>query len=67
MCIAEAWSACAGHAAERTLNIDLMSVTLDVSRLSGWLKADARLNMARMVVTPEVSQLDKPALKFGVS
>ena len=42
MCIAEAWSACAGHAAERTLNIDLMSVTLDVSRLSGWLKADAR-------------------------
>ena len=33
---------CAGHAAERTLNIDLMSVTLDVSRLSGWLKADAR-------------------------
>ena len=41
MCIAEAWSACAGHAAERTLNIDLMSVTLDVSRLSGWLKADA--------------------------
>ena len=27
--------------AERTKNIQLMSVTLDVSKLSGWLKADA--------------------------
>ena len=27
--------------AERTLNIPLMLVTLDVSRLSGWLNADA--------------------------
>ena len=26
---------------ERTLNISLMSVTLDVSRLSGWLNASA--------------------------
>ena len=31
----------AGHAAERTLNMKLMPVTLDVSRLSGWLNADA--------------------------
>ena len=28
--------------AERTLNMSCMSVTLDVSRLSGWLNADAR-------------------------
>ena len=27
--------------AERTSNIHAMSVTLDVSRLSGWLNADA--------------------------
>ena len=27
--------------AERTANISRMSVTLDVSRLSGWLNADA--------------------------
>jgi len=27
--------------AERTLNIQVMSVTLEVSKLSGWLKADA--------------------------
>ena len=31
----------AGHAAERTANMALMSVTLDVSRLSGWLNAFA--------------------------
>jgi len=28
--------------AERTANMPLMSVTLEVSKLSGWLKADAR-------------------------
>ena len=27
--------------AERTWNMELMSVTLDVSKLSGWLNADA--------------------------
>ena len=31
----------AGACAERTLNMNLMSVTLDVSKLSGWLNADA--------------------------
>ena len=31
----------AGHAAERTANMALMSVTMDVSRLSGWLNASA--------------------------
>ena len=31
-----------GHArGERTVNIKLVSVTLEVSKLSGWLKADA--------------------------
>eukprot|EP00964_Phaeocystis_antarctica_P109982 scaffold74377_cov60-Phaeocystis_antarctica.AAC.2 len=34
-----------------------MSVTLDVSRLSGWLNADAPLNMPYMVVTLEVLKL----------
>ena len=29
----------AGVCAERTLNMNLMSVTLDVSKLSGWLNA----------------------------
>ena len=31
----------AGHGEERTTNIWYMVVTLDVSKLSGWLKADA--------------------------
>ena len=46
-----------GHGAERTENIHLMVVTLDVSKLSGWLNADAWLNMWFMVVTLEVSKL----------
>ena len=33
--------------AERTLNISAKSVTLDVSRLSGWLNADARCRVER--------------------
>ena len=41
-----------------------MSVTLEVSKLSGWLNADAPENIAYMVVTLEVSQLDMSALKF---
>ena len=31
----------AGHGEERTKNIHCMSVTLEVSKLSGWLNADA--------------------------
>ena len=39
---ARAWMGSGGGAcAERTLNIWFMSVTLDVSKLSGWLNADA--------------------------
>ena len=34
-----------------------MAVTLDVSRLSGWLNADAELNMLCMVVTLDVTRL----------
>ena len=34
-----------------------MSVTLDVSKLSGWLNADAPWNICFMVVTLEVSKL----------
>ena len=33
--------------AERTLNIDIRSVTLEVSRLSGWLNADAPCGVNR--------------------
>ena len=33
-----------------------MSVTLDVSRLSGWLNADAPRNIVLMVVTLDVSR-----------
>eukprot|EP00964_Phaeocystis_antarctica_P028390 scaffold16009_cov32-Phaeocystis_antarctica.AAC.1 len=36
-----------GARAERTLNILLMVVTLDVSKLSGWLNADAVCRVAR--------------------
>ena len=32
-------------------------VTLEVSKLNGWLNADARKNMLVMVVTLEVSKL----------
>ena len=31
----------AGHGEERTMNMESMLVTLEVSRLSGWLNADA--------------------------
>jgi len=35
----------------------LMSVTLDVSKLSGWLNADAPQNIQLMSVTLDVSKL----------
>jgi len=44
--------------------MDCMVVTLEVSKLSGWLKADAPRNMYDMSVTPEVSQLDMSALNW---
>ena len=47
----------ARHARGRTLNIQAISVTLDVSRLSGWLNADADLNIRPMFVTLDVSRL----------
>ena len=51
----------------RTQNMPYMVVTLDVSRLSGWLNAFASLNIWLMSVTPEVSQPDMSALKSGKS
>ena len=36
--------------AERTLNIPAMFVTLDVSRLRGWLNADARCRVEREII-----------------
>ena len=41
-----------------------MFVTPEVSKLSGWLNAEALLNICSMVVTPEVSQLETSASKF---
>ena len=38
-------------------NILAMLVTLDVSRLSGWLKVVAKKNMACMLVTRAVSKV----------
>ena len=43
--------------AERTWNMPPMSVTLDVSKLSGWSNADALRNISYMFVMPEVSKL----------
>ena len=43
--------------------MNCMFVTLEVSKLSSWLNADAPWSMPFMFVTPEVSQLDMPALK----
>ena len=55
--VAATQSACTGRArfkaggararAERTQNIQLMSMTLDVSKLSGWLNAYARCRVER--------------------
>ena len=41
-----------------------MSVTPDVSKLNGWLKASAESNIQAMFVTLEVFQLDMSALKL---
>ena len=53
---------CTGRArrrahAERTTNMSYMLLTLDVSKFSGWLNADAYANMSYMSVTPDVSKL----------
>ena len=37
----------AGHAAERAQNMSSMDLTRDVSRLSGWLNADASCRVER--------------------
>tara|TARA_B100000787_G_scaffold27023_1_gene17883 strand:+ start:301 stop:438 length:138 start_codon:yes stop_codon:yes gene_type:complete len=37
--------------------MDFISVTLDVSRLSGWLNADAPWNISPMRMTLDVSRL----------
>ena len=37
----------AGHAAERAQNMSSMDLTRDVSRLSGWLNADASCQLER--------------------
>ena len=46
-----------GRRGERTENMYRMLVTLDVSKVSGWLKTAAELNMLFMSVTLEVSKL----------
>ena len=47
----------AGHGEERTRNMPYIPVTLDVSRFSGWLNADAEWSMYCISVTLEVSKL----------
>ena len=47
----------AGHGEERAWNMELMSVTVEVSKVSSWLKAFASRNMPLMSVTLEVSKL----------
>ena len=42
-----------GHGEERTSNIWPMFVTLDVSKLSGWLNADASCRVERRVYDAE--------------
>ena len=46
----------AGHGEERTENILYMPVTLDVSKSSSWLNADASMNMALMSLTLDVAK-----------
>ena len=46
-----------GHGEERAWNMELMSVTVEVSKVSSWLKAFASRNMPLMSVTLEVSKL----------
>ena len=41
------WRLGAGHARKRTSNMEPMFVTLEVSRLSGWLNADAPCQVGR--------------------
>ena len=49
---------CRGRArAERTQNMSAMFMTLEVSKLSGWLNAEARTNMDAMSETLDVSRL----------
>ena len=53
--VCEGWGS--GHARKRTVNMFVMSVTLVVSKVSGWLKAAAESNMKLMSVTRDVSKL----------
>ena len=47
----------AGHGEERTRNMYCMVVTLEVSKLSGWLNAGAPKNMRPICLTLDVSKL----------
>ena len=47
----------AGHGEERTENMPCMVVTLEVSKLSGWLNACAPENMWAIFVTLELSKI----------
>ena len=52
----------AGHGEERTLNIWFMVVTLEVSKLSGWLNTDAdcRESNGEHMVWEEVQSTGRP-------
>ena len=48
---------------ERTLNMFIMPVTLDVSRFSGWLKADASCRVKKGAYKPRYMRLEVYARK----
>jgi len=48
---------------ERTLNMFIMPVTLDVSRFSGWLKADASCRVEKGAYKPGYMRLEVYARK----
>ena len=52
----------ASDRAEAARNMCCIFVTPEMSKLSGWLKADAPKNILLMSVTLDVSQLDMSAL-----
>ena len=52
----------ASDRAEAARNMCCMFMTPEMSKLSGWLKADAPKNILLMSVTLDVSQLDMSAL-----
>ena len=56
---------CVAHAAERTANIQFMSVTRDVSKLTGWLKAAASCRVERRACDSGARCANRKARELG--